>query len=81
MKSLDQGRYEIKECLGVGGAARVYRAYDNESQEWFAVKILNQGPKVFSERQLHRLRAEVRAMRKLRACSGRDALRPYAQLP
>ena len=26
-------------------------------------------------------KAEVRAMRKLRACSGRDALRPYAQLP
>lgn len=65
MKSLDQGRYQIQERLGVGGAAQVYRAYDTEADEWFAIKVLNQGPKVFSDRQLHRLRAEVRAMRRV----------------
>ena len=65
MKSLDHGRYEIKERLGVGGAAQVYRAYDTEADEWFAIKVLDQGPKVFSDRQLHRLRAEVRAMRRV----------------
>jgi serine/threonine protein kinase len=65
VKTLDQGRYEIKERLGVGGAAQVYRALDTQSDEWIAIKVLEQGSKVFSERQLHRLRAEVRAMRRL----------------
>ena len=65
VKTLDQGRYEIKERLGVGGAAQVYRAFDTQSDEWFAIKVLDQGPRVFSERQLHRLQAEVRAMRRL----------------
>ena len=65
MKTLDNGRYEIKERLGLGGAAQVYRGLDTHSDEWFAIKVLEQGSKNFTERQLHRLRAEVRAMRRL----------------
>ena len=38
-KRLD-GRYEIKEVIGVGGMAVVYRAYDNVAGKDVAVKIL-----------------------------------------
>lgn len=38
-KRLD-GRYEIKELIGVGGMAHVYKAYDNIDNRIVAVKIL-----------------------------------------
>ena len=38
-KRLD-GRYEIKEIIGVGGMAHVYKAYDNIDNRVVAVKIL-----------------------------------------
>ncbi len=40
-KRLD-GRYEIKEIIGVGGMAYVYRAYDNIDDRVVAVKILKE---------------------------------------
>ena len=38
-KRLD-GRYEIREIIGVGGMAVVYKAYDNIDDRIVAVKIL-----------------------------------------
>ena len=38
-KRLD-GRYEIKEIIGVGGMAVVYKAYDNIDDRIVAIKIL-----------------------------------------
>ena len=40
-KRLD-GRYEIKEIIGVGGMAVVYKAYDNIDDRIVAIKILKQ---------------------------------------
>ncbi len=40
-KRLD-GRYEIKEIIGVGGMAVVYKAYDNTEDRIVAVKILKE---------------------------------------
>lgn len=40
-KRLD-GRYEIKEIIGVGGMAVVYKAYDNQENRIVAVKILKE---------------------------------------
>ena len=40
-KRLD-GRYEIKEIIGVGGMAYVYKAYDNIDDRVVAVKILKE---------------------------------------
>ncbi len=40
-KRLD-GRYEIKEIIGVGGMAHVYKAYDNIDNRVVAVKILKE---------------------------------------
>ena len=40
-KRLD-GRYEIKEIIGVGGMAVVYKAYDNQENRTVAVKILKE---------------------------------------
>ena len=40
-KRLD-GRYEIKEIIGVGGMAYVYKAYDNIDDRIVAVKILKE---------------------------------------
>ena len=38
-KRLD-GRYEIREIIGVGGMAVVYKAYDNIDDRIVAIKIL-----------------------------------------
>ena len=40
-KRLD-GRYEIKEIIGVGGMAMVYKAYDTIDDRIVAVKILRE---------------------------------------
>lgn len=41
-RTLDNGRYEIKELTGVGGMAYVYRAYDNIDDRVVAIKILKE---------------------------------------
>ena len=41
-KRLD-GRYEIKEIIGVGGMSVVYKAYDNIEDRIVAIKILKVG--------------------------------------
>ena len=43
-KRLD-GRYEIKEIIGMGGMAVVYKAYDNIEDRIVAVKILKEEEK------------------------------------
>ena len=40
-KRLD-GRYEIKEIIGVGGMAVVYKAHDNLENKTVAIKVLKQ---------------------------------------
>ena len=40
-KRLD-GRYEIKEIIGVGGMAGAYKSYDNQENGTVAVKILKE---------------------------------------
>ncbi len=40
-KRLD-GRYEIREILGEGGMARVYKAFDNQENRMVAIKILKE---------------------------------------
>ena len=40
-KRLD-GRYEIKELIGVGGMAYVYKAYDSIDDRVVAIKILRE---------------------------------------
>ncbi len=55
------GRYEIHELIGAGGMSYVYRAFDNQTQTWVAVKILKEE---FSENSefLRRFRNESRAI-------------------
>ena len=40
-KRLD-GRYEIRDVIGVGGMAVVYKAYDNVENRFVAIKILKE---------------------------------------
>ncbi len=59
-KRLD-GRYEIREILGVGGMAVVYKAYDNVENRTVAIKILKQ-EYATSEEFLRRFRNESKAI-------------------
>jgi hypothetical protein len=36
------GRYELRERLGAGGMARVYKAWDTTLQRWVAIKVLHE---------------------------------------
>lgn len=62
-------RYEIREVLGVGGMARVYRACDRHAGREVAIKVL---PASASEDLHRRFRREVRNAARLghRACVG-----------
>ena len=51
-KRLD-GRYEIKEIIGVGGMAVVYRAYDNVDDKIVAIKILKEEESVYNNGKLN----------------------------
>ncbi len=59
-KRLD-GRYEIREILGIGGMAVVYKAYDNVEDRIVAIKILKQ-EFATSEEFLRRFKNESRAI-------------------
>lgn len=66
MKTLEHGRYQLLDRLGAGGAAHVWRAKDTQRDALCALKILEYQGRALSERQRHRLTAEVRAMTRLR---------------
>lgn len=59
-KRLD-GRYEIKEILGIGGMAVVYKAYDNVEDRIVAIKILKE-EYVTNEEFLRRFKNESKAI-------------------
>ncbi|MBM4365161.1 MAG: serine/threonine protein kinase, partial [Deltaproteobacteria bacterium] len=56
-------RYRVEEQLGVGGAAVVYRVWDEELDEPVALKILN--APVSDAKQIERFRQELRLARRL----------------
>ena len=59
-KKLD-GRYEIKEIIGVGGMANVYKAYDSIDDRVVAVKILRD-EHMQNDELLRRFRNESKAI-------------------
>lgn len=59
-KRLD-GRYEIRELIGIGGMANVYKAFDIAENRWVAVKILRD-EYVNNEELLRRFRNESKAV-------------------
>ncbi|MCI8624144.1 MAG: Stk1 family PASTA domain-containing Ser/Thr kinase [Provencibacterium sp.] len=59
-KRLD-GRYEIRELIGVGGMANVYKAFDIADNRWVAVKILRD-EFMGNEEFLRRFRNESKAV-------------------
>ena len=59
-KRLD-GRYEIKEIIGVGGMAVVYKAHDNQENRTVAIKILKE-EFVSNEEFLRRFKNESKAI-------------------
>ncbi|MBQ9965861.1 MAG: Stk1 family PASTA domain-containing Ser/Thr kinase [Clostridia bacterium] len=59
-KRLD-GRYEIREILGVGGMAVVYKAYDNQENRTVAIKILKE-EFVSNEEFVRRFKNESKAI-------------------
>jgi len=62
--TLGEGRYVLKQTLGVGASAMVYRAEDTELGVQRAVKVLHAVTEV-PEVYRNRLRAEARAMARL----------------
>jgi len=58
------GQYEIKELLGAGGLAKVYKAYDKELDRYLALKILRPGV-VTSEAAKKRFQQEINLQAKL----------------
>ncbi len=59
-KRLD-GRYEIREIIGVGGMAVVYKAYDNQENRMVAIKILKE-EFLSNEEFLRRFKNESKAI-------------------
>ena len=59
-KRLD-GRYEIREIIGVGGMAVVYKAYDNQENRLVAIKILKE-EFLSNEEFLRRFKNESKAI-------------------
>ena len=59
-KRLD-GRYEIREIVGVGGMAVVYKAYDNQENRMVAIKILKE-EFLSNEEFLRRFKNESKAI-------------------
>jgi len=72
--SLFDGRYEVKEVLGMGGMGVVYRAFDRELQEPVAIKTLRPEAMSTDTVALDRFKQEIRLARKI---AHRNVVRTY----
>jgi serine/threonine-protein kinase len=68
------GRYEVKEVLGMGGMGVVYRAFDRELQEPVAIKTLRPEAMSGDTVALERFKQEIRLARKI---AHRNVVRTY----
>ncbi|MDM8529530.1 FHA domain-containing serine/threonine-protein kinase [Anaerolineales bacterium HSG25] len=61
------GGYELKEHVGAGGMASIYRGYDEGLSRWVAIKVMDaQASSSAEETLLARFRLEAQAIAKLR---------------
>jgi serine/threonine protein kinase len=62
------GGYELKERVGAGGVASIYKAFDDKLSRWVAVKVIptQTGGMEFEETMLARFRLEAQAIAALR---------------
>jgi serine/threonine-protein kinase len=72
--ALLDGRYDVKEVLGVGGMGVVYRAFDRELQEPVAIKTLRPEAMSGDPVALERFKQEIRLARKI---AHRNVVRTY----
>jgi len=72
--ALLDGRYEVKEVLGMGGMGVVYRAFDRELQEPVAIKTLRPEAMSGDPVALERFKQEIRLARKI---AHRNVVRTY----
>ncbi|MCB9741828.1 MAG: protein kinase [Alphaproteobacteria bacterium] len=63
--TIKDGRYRLKQVLGEGGMATVYRAWDDSLGVWRAVKVLSPGMSMHSAMR-SRFEAEARTMAAIR---------------
>lgn len=61
------GGYELKELVGAGGMASIYKGYDDTLSRWVAVKVVTVDPsEKATENMLARFRLEAQAIASLR---------------
>ena len=72
--ALLDGRYDVKEVLGMGGMGVVYRAFDRELQEPVAIKTLRPEAMSGDPVALERFKQEIRLARKI---AHRNVVRTY----
>lgn len=62
------GGYELKELVGTGGVASIYKAFDDKLARWVAIKVvpIQVSPGQNEETQLARFRLEAQAIAALR---------------
>jgi len=62
------GGYELKELIGTGGTASIYKAFDDKLARWVAIKVVpvQAAPGQNEETQLARFRLEAQAIAALR---------------
>ena len=72
--ALLDGRYEVKEVLGMGGMGVVYRAFDRELQEPVAIKTLKPEAMSGDPVALERFKQEIRLARRI---AHRNVVRTY----